>query len=133
MAADGAFADLRRLAEWFETAPGAPWTRIERLTRRLGSLAIPLLGRELRGPDARRRDAAREALACLARTGDPLERASGEPAGEGTRSKIDRVRARVIDELRGVAARAAIDDAKVCALGLLAELGEHATARLADP
>src|SRR5262245_3443989 len=114
MAADGAFADLRRLAEWFETAPGAPSTRIERITRRLGSLAVPLLGRELRGADPQRRDAARDALACLAR---------GPEAAS--------VRARVVDELRGVASRAAIDDAKVCALGLLAELGEHATARFA--
>jgi tetratricopeptide (TPR) repeat protein len=120
VAADGAFADLRRLAEWFETAPGAPGPRIERLTRRLGSLAVPLLGRELRGADPRRRDAARDALACLARAGGGAE---GAPAP---------VRARVIDELRGVAA-CAIDDAKVCALGLLAELGEHATARFADP
>jgi tetratricopeptide (TPR) repeat protein len=119
MAADGAFADLRRLAEWFETAPGSSAPRIERLTRRLGALAVPLLGRELRGDDPRRRDAARDALASLAHAGGGAER--------GTR-----VRARVIDELRGVAARAD-DDAKVCALGLLAELGEHATARFADP
>jgi tetratricopeptide (TPR) repeat protein len=123
MAADGAFADLRRLAEWFETAPGASSARIERITRRLGSLAIPLLGRELRGADSRRRDAARDALAFLARAG----------AAEPVDRQIKGVRARVIDELRGVAARAAIDDAKVCALGLLAELGEHATARFADP
>lgn len=125
MAADGAFADLRRLAEWFETAPGAPGARterieptehIERMVRRLGALAVPLLGRQLRGADPRRRDAARDALASLARAGD----AAG-------------VRARVIDELRGTAARAAIDDARVCALGLLAELGEQATAQLADP
>jgi tetratricopeptide (TPR) repeat protein len=119
MAADGAFADLRRLAEWFETAPDSPSPRIERLTRRLGALAVPLLGRELRGTDPRRRDAARDALASLARASGSAERGA-------------RVRARVIDELRGVAARAA-DDAKVCALGLLAELGEHATARFADP
>ncbi|HWO22789.1 MAG TPA: tetratricopeptide repeat protein [Kofleriaceae bacterium] len=116
MAVDGAFADLRRLAEWFETAPGTPSPRIERLTRRLGALAVPLLGRELRGADPRRRDAARDALASLARGAD----------------RDARVRARVIDELRSVAARAD-DDAKICALGLLAELGEHATARFADP
>jgi tetratricopeptide (TPR) repeat protein len=120
MAADGAFADLRRLAEWFETAPGASWPRIERITRRLGALAVPLLGRELRGADPRRRDAARDALACLAQI---------DEAGRSGAS----VRARVIDELRGIASCAAIDDAKVCALGLLAELGEHATARFADP
>ncbi len=123
MAADGAFADLRKLAEWFETAPGASSARIERLTRRLGVLAVPLLGRELRSADPRRRDAARDALASLASPG----------GGEGAHGEPQRVRARVIDELRGVAACAAIDDAKVCALGLLAELGEHATARLADP
>ena len=126
VAADGAFADLRKLAEWFETAPGAPGRRTERidrihrLARRLGSLAVPLLGRELRGADPRRREAARDALAWLAGAGDETQRGTG-------------VRARVIDELRGIAARAAIDDAKVCALGLLAELGEHATSRFADP
>lgn len=119
MAADGAFADLRKLAEWFETAPGASAARIERLSRRLGTLAVPLLGRELRGADPARRDAARDALALLARSGEV--------------SAAARLRARVIAELRGVAALAAIDDAKVCALGLLAELGEPATARFADP
>jgi hypothetical protein len=56
----------------------------------------------------------------------------GEARGDGA-APASPVRARVIDELRGVAARASIDDAKVCALGLLAELGEHATARFADP
>jgi tetratricopeptide (TPR) repeat protein len=127
MAVDGAFADLRRLAEWFETASGMPSPRIERLTRRLGALAVPLLGRELRGMDPRRRDAARDALAGLARGASA--RASDRDADANADARL---RARVIDELRGVAARAA-DDAKVCALGLLAELGEHATARFADP
>lgn len=125
MAADGAFADLRKLAEWFEGAEGVSWTRIERITRRLGPLAVPLLGRELRGADPRRRDAARDALAYLARIG--TERSPSEGWSGAA------VRSRVIQELRGVAARAESDDAKVSALGLLSELGEHATARFADP
>lgn len=128
MAADGAFADLRRLAEWFETAPGALPARIERLTRRLGTLAIPMLGRELGGTDPGRREAARGALLALARADR-----DGRSGGATAEPARPRVRARVIDELRAVAARAPTDDAKVCALGVLAELGEHATARFADP
>jgi hypothetical protein len=115
MAAEGAFGDLQRLAEWFGS-PSAGWSRIERVARRLGATAVPLLGRELRSGDPRRRDAARDALACLARNGT-----------EGH----SRIRERVIGELRSIASYAD-DDAKVCALGLLAELGEHATARFAD-
>lgn len=122
MAADGAFGDLRKLAEWFAASPSAFWSRIERITRRLGVTAVPLLGRELRSADPRRRDAARDALAFLARAGEDED----DPAQA-------RIRERVIGELRGVATDATADDAKVCALGLLAELGEHATARFADP
>src|SRR5687768_155444 len=85
---------------------------MERITRRLGATAVPLLGREFRGADPGRRDAAREALAWLATTA---------------------ARARVIDELRAVTTTSAFDDAKVCALGLLAELGERAEARFANP
>lgn len=121
MAADGAFGDLRRLADWFSaqaepaSSSGGRTTSIrsvEKVMRRLGTTAVPLLGRELQGADTRRREAARDALAWLATT----------PA-----------RPRVIDALKSVTAIAAMDEAKVCALGLLAELGERAEARFSDP
>ncbi|HEU0037224.1 MAG TPA: hypothetical protein VFQ53_41725 [Kofleriaceae bacterium] len=85
---------------------------MERITRRLGATAVPLLGRELRGGHSGCREVARDALAVLATT---------------------TARARVIHELRNVTLDESADEAKVCALGLLAELGEHAAARFADP
>jgi len=144
MAVEGAFGDLRKLAEWFAASPSAFWSRIERITRRLGVTAVPLLGRELRSADPRRRDAARDALAFLASADDAGEGCApggrqnalgGRQNARGGRPTTPgaRVRERVIGELRGVATDATVDDAKVCALGLLAELGEHATARFADP
>jgi hypothetical protein len=122
---DQEFVDLRRLADWFSTlaatddpsgarsAGSAVRTahHIRRVVRRLGTTCVPLLGRELASCDHRRRDAAREALHSLAVT----------------------ARARVIAELQQVAASARDDDAKVCALGLLAELGASGAARFADP
>jgi hypothetical protein len=114
MAADSAFGDLRRLADWFSTSPQRASVHIERVVDRLGGTAIPLLGRELRHADTRRREAARTALAKLA--SDVL------------------YRARVVGELRAVTEDLAIgDEAKVCALGLLSELGERAAARFMDP
>lgn len=112
MGVDGAFGDLRKLADWFSTSPQRTSVQVERIARRLGATAVPLLGRELRHADPRRRDAARDALALLATT----------PA-----------RARVISELRTVTHETGTDEPKVCALGLLSELGEHAEARFADP
>ncbi len=112
--ADSVFGDLRRLADWFSTSPQRASVHIERVVDRLGGTAIPLLGRELRHADVRRREAARTALARLA--GDVL------------------YRARVVVELRDVADDLSIgDEAKVCALGLLSELGERAAARFTDP
>ncbi|MBL0220542.1 MAG: hypothetical protein IPQ07_42570 [Myxococcales bacterium] len=115
MAADGVFADLRRLADWFSTSPQRGSLHIERTVQRLGITAVPLLGRELRSPDRRRREAARAALAALA---DDLV-----------------TRGRVITELRAVTTDPAIhdDEVKVSALGLLAELGEKAAAVFSDP
>lgn len=113
MAADGVFADLRRLADWFSTSPQRGSLHIERTVQRLGTTAIPLLGRELRSTDRRRRDAARAALAGLA---DDLV-----------------TRGRVIAELRTATTDTSCDDVKVNALGLLAELGEKAAAVFADP
>lgn len=81
---------------------------------RLGATAIPLLCRELCGNDPGRRDAARDALEAIA-TRDP-----------GARS-------RAIAALRAITDGDAADDAKVVALGLLSELGEHADVRFADP
>lgn len=113
-AADSVFGDLRRLADWFSTSPQRASIHIERVVERLGATAIPLLGRELRHADPRRREAARTALARLAN--DVL------------------YRARVVGELRDVIADVAIgDESKVCALGLLSELGERAAARFTDP
>lgn len=112
-APDGAFGDLRKLADWFSTSPAHASIHVSRLTRRLGATCVPLLGRELRSPDPRRREAARDCLAQLA----------AMPAS----------RARVIAELRGIVDTTGPDEVKVCALGLLAELGEHAEAHFADP
>jgi hypothetical protein len=113
MGADGVFADLRKLADWFSTSPQRGSLHIERIVQRLGTTAIPLLGRELRSPDRRRRDAARAALAALA---DDLV-----------------TRGRVIAELRAATTDVENDEVKVSALGLLAELGEKAAAVFADP
>ncbi len=122
MGIDTTFADLQRLALWLTTTADAEPSgvrtkpvsplRVERLVHRLGATCVPLLGRELCHGDPRRRDAARAALAHLATTD---------------------ARPRVIGELRRIAASAAADDGKVCALGLLAELGERGTASFADP
>ena len=118
MGIDTVFGDLRRLADWFvvsgaRTKAASP-LQVERLVHRLGATCVPLLGRELCHGDPRRRDAARAALAHLATTGA-------------------HTRVRVIDELHRIAASAAADEGKVCALGLLAELGERGTASFSDP
>ncbi len=114
-AASTSFIDLRRLADWFDALnahrAAAP-VSIERVVRRLGALCVPLLGRELVSTDARRRDAARAALAQVARD----------------------VRSRVIAELRQIASStSACDEGKVAAVGLLSELGERSSARFTDP
>ena len=127
----GAFEDLRRLSDWFtqsvevasrtntthatlgsSTNTSRATLQFERLARRLGTTAVPLLGRELRDHNPIRREIARRTLAMLAAT----------PA-----------RTRIIVELRSIAADGSGDEAKVSALGLLAELGEHAAARFSDP
>ena len=122
MGIDTTFGDLRRLSEWFATplsggrtdsrSAGPHRLRIERLVHRLGATCVPLLGRELCHVNPARRDIARAALAHLATTD---------------------ARARVITELRTIAASEAGDEGKVCALGLLAELGERGAARFQDP
>src|ERR1043166_5851592 len=109
--AGGSFADLRKLAEWFSTSPQRSSLHIDRIVRRLGRSTVPLLGRELRHIDPRRREAARECLALLASTD---------------------ARARVMTELRACLSDN-VDEVKVCALGLLAELGEHGDAQFDDP
>ncbi len=115
---DSVFGDLRRLADWLTVAAHGDRVPVTGVVRRLGRAAVPLLGRELRGADRDRREAARRALAALASTG---------PAP----------RARVIAELHAITAAhadvAGSDDIKVCALGLLSELGERGAARFADP
>src|SRR5687768_16881873 len=115
--AGNAFVDLRRLADWFASlssasrqAQGA--VSVERIVCRLGAICVPLLGREACSPDPRRRDAARIALHQLA---------TKTPARE-----------RVIEELRSIARSNTSDEGKLCALGLLAELGERAAARFTD-
>ncbi len=115
MGADTAFLDLRRLADWFATLSSRmqPALAVERMVVRLGVTCVPLLGRELCARDRRRRDAARAALAQLAVRDD--------------------TRGRVIAELQRIAASDATDDGKLCALGVLAELGERAAASFSDP
>lgn len=115
MASDGLFSDLRELADWLSAAENTPPARIERLTRRLGVTAVALLGRALRSSNPSRRELARTALAYLAIDANTC------------------ARDRVIDEARAAALDASTDDAKLCALGLLAELGEHELVRFADP
>jgi hypothetical protein len=52
---DSAFADLRRLADWFEHIEAQRSTiALTRLTQRVGAAAIPLLGRQLANDAARR-------------------------------------------------------------------------------
>jgi hypothetical protein len=112
-----AFRDLRRLADWFADAPpraALTSLSIDRLLSRLGATAVPLLGRELCSAEPARREAARDALAAV--------------AGHGAHA-----RTRVAAELRAITGGPAADEAKVVALGLLSELGEHADARFADP
>jgi hypothetical protein len=113
------FVDLRRLADWFATPSplglARPSLHIEKIVERLGVVCVPLLGRELCSSSEPRRDAARAALVQLATT---------------NRS----VRPRVIVELRTITEGTAPDHGKVCALGLLGELGERgAAARFHDP
>lgn len=117
MGPESAFVDLRRLADWFASLAAQPHRAlspalIERIVIRLGATSVPLLGRELCARDAKRREAARVALAQLA---------TKTPA-----------RSRVIAELHRIAQSDAGDDGKVCALGLLAELGERGAARFSD-
>src|SRR5688572_5752698 len=116
--AGNAFVDLRRLADWFASLSSASrqaqGVSVERIVCRLGATCVPLLGREACSPDPRRRDAARIALHQLAT-------AQHGPA-----------RVRVIEELRSIARSNASDEGKLCALGLLAELGERAAARFSD-
>src|SRR5258705_3310804 len=87
---------------------------MERLAKRLGAAAFPSVCRELCGADPRRRDAARDALAAVATQGASA-------------------RARVTAELHAITGGHGPDNAKVVALGLLSELGEHADVRFADP
>ncbi|HUQ08171.1 MAG TPA: hypothetical protein VM261_37005 [Kofleriaceae bacterium] len=109
----GSWAGLHRLRASFD----GPRTRTEERVlleeaRDLGATAVPLCVRELASATGDRRTWAITLLRALA-----------EPAGE-------RVRA----GLRELAGSAAGDDAKLAALGLLAELGdETATAKFADP
>ncbi len=114
MAVDSVFGDLRRLSDWFASSPHRTTIQIERLVQKLGTTAIPLLGRELRSADRRRREASRAALADLAAD--------------------DVIRPRVLAELRAITtSEIGGDEIKVCALGLLAELGERGAARFSDP
>lgn len=111
MGTEGTFGDLRRLASACAAPLSAP--QIARLARRAGATCIALLSRELAHAAPQRRESARDALAALA-----------EDAA---------VRPRVIIALRDVAATANADETKVCALGLLAELGERVEVRFTDP
>jgi tetratricopeptide (TPR) repeat protein len=125
------FRDLRRLADWFAAAPGSR-VQLDRLVRRLGVTAVPLLGRQLRGCQADRRDAARDALEAIAATGAAARARvtaelqsilGGAPSAPSAASAAS----------PGAAVLPVSDDAKVVAIGLLSELGERADTRFADP
>ncbi len=117
MASENPFVDLRRLVDWFATRPTRPSLHVEKIVERLGPICIPLLGRELCSREPCRRDAARAALSQLA-----------------TDTRDTRgARARVIAELRAITSSDASDEEKVCAIGLLGELGERGAARFTDP
>src|SRR5256885_15978516 len=112
---EAAFRDLRKLADWFATGRhrrAAARPGLERLVRRLGATAIPLLCRELCSGDPARRDAARDALETLA---------AGEPAA----------RPRVTAALPAITAGGAPHEAQAVALGPLSEPGGHAEAPFA--
>lgn len=113
MVAASAFVDLRRLVDWFETAPERIPLHIQRTAQRLGTAAVPLLGRQLCSDHSERRDLARSLLLGIAHD--------------------HCARRRVIRELQRIAASDTQDSCKVSTLGLLAELGERSTARFADP
>ncbi len=106
-------ADLQALRAWCRSAPRRPIPpiAIERIVRRLGQVAVPLLGRELRSSEAPCREAARGALAIVATA----------------------ARDRVVAELQAVAACAKADEPKLSALALLAELGIRGNAQFSDP
>nr|HEX4314380.1 hypothetical protein [Kofleriaceae bacterium] len=111
-----AFGDLRRLADWLAAPSIATPLWLGRVLGKLGRTAVPLLGRALRGTSSDAREAARRAVVALGAT------------------VHDDDRPRVIAELRAIADdAAACDDAKVCAVGLLGELGERGEARFANP
>jgi tetratricopeptide (TPR) repeat protein len=111
---EAVFRDLRKLAAWISTSPQRSSLHIERVVKRLGTVAIPLLGRELRSAAPERRGAARDVLEMIAML-DPV------------------ARARVTTELHAITSGVVADEAKVVALGLLSELGEQAHVRFADP
>ncbi len=116
MADDSAFADLRRLADALSAletrALRAAATRsIEQLAKGLDGLAVPLLVRTLSGGTPVAREAVRRALVLVTQS----------------------ARTRVLEALRALLAQPTSDDVKVCALGLLAELGAPETAKFSDP
>jgi tetratricopeptide (TPR) repeat protein len=111
---EAAFRDLRELADWFSRSPQGSSSHIEHIVTRLGVLAIPLLGRELCSTVPLRRAAARDALAAIAAQGASAH-------------------ARVAAALQPITVGPVADEAKVIALGLLSQLGEHADVRFADP
>ena len=111
------FAELRRLADLLGQLDARPTPAqqrlLARLVEKLGATCVPLLGRAMKSGVSGRIEAAREAFAALATISDAL-------------------RARVIAELHAVTIDASTDEIKVCALGLLSELGEHGSARFTD-
>jgi tetratricopeptide (TPR) repeat protein len=112
------FAELRRLADLLgqleARATPSQQRSLALLVEKLGATCIPLLGRAMKTGITGRLEAARDAFAALA-------------------SIDDAMRARVIAQLHAITGDSASDEIKVCALGLLAELGEHGAARFADP
>ncbi|MCX5747415.1 MAG: tetratricopeptide repeat protein [Proteobacteria bacterium] len=102
--------DLQTLRDWL-ACPTAQ-IRIEALITRLGTVAVPLLGRALASADPIRRDAARVGFGF---------------AGRGP------ARTRVVGELRSIVTAAhGGDDTKSVALALLADLGAREDAKFDD-
>src|SRR5687767_6189454 len=108
------FLALQALARSFEDRAARKERELLGLALDLGATALPLCLRELRSADEDRRTWAAELLLAL--------------------TEIESLRPRIVAALRDAVDAENDDETKVCALAVLAELGEHAaSASFRDP